>query len=127
MSISREIHNPYLPACFTLASGIIILTTSFLFYFWHTEFSGIGYIMSHWFEGYMPFYSTVGLICGGIITAGGFMIYHRPFEMRMCGWIVLIASVVSFFGLLGVGIGPMLGIIGGAVAIARGHRIQQLR
>lgn len=75
----------------------------------------------------MTYYMISGWICGGIITFTGYMMQKSPSNIRRWGWIVLIVSALSLFEMLGAFIGPILGIIGGVIAITRGRRIQQLR
>lgn len=75
----------------------------------------------------MAYYMISGLICGGIVTFAGYMMHERTSYIHRWGWVVLIVSALSLFEMLGAFIGPILGIIGGVIAITRGRRIQQLR
>ncbi len=128
MTLSKETHNLDLPSGLSILSGIIILATSSLFYAMHMGLPGMAGMMGSYWEGtYMTYYMINGSVCGGIIIFGGYMMHEKPFDIHRWGWIVLIISALSLFEMLGAFIGPVLGIIGGVIAITRGRRIQQLR
>lgn len=128
MVSSKEIHDADLPSALSLLAGIIILATSSLFYAWHMGVPGMANMMgSYWGGINMAYYMISGLICGGIVTFAGYVMHERTSDIHRWGWIVLIVSALSLFEMLGAFIGPVLGIIGGVIAITRGRRIQQLR
>ena len=67
-----------------------------------------------WFYGA----NVVGVISGIVVLLGAIMIYVRPANVSTWGLLVLIFSILSFFGMGGFFIGAILGIIGGALALA---------
>ena len=58
----------------------------------------------------------VGLVCGIIVTVSALMLHSRPAEHRSWGIVILIFSVISFFGMGGFYIGAILGVAGSALA-----------
>ena len=61
--------------------------------------------------------AAVGLIAGVAVLAGAVMIYARPASASTWGLVVLIFTILSFFGMGGFFIGAILGIIGGILAM----------
>jgi len=66
-----------------------------------------------WFYGA----AIVGLIAGAVVLAGSIMIYSRPSSAPTWGLLILVFSVISFFGMGGFFLGAVLGIIGGVLAL----------
>ncbi len=63
--------------------------------------------------------SVLGLIVGLIVIFGAIMLDSKPNEHRTWGAIILIFSILSILiGMGGFGLGAILGIIGGALAIS---------
>jgi hypothetical protein len=62
--------------------------------------------------------AAVGLISGIVILVGAMMIYARSANASTWGLLVLIFSILSFFGMGGFFIGAILGVVGGALAMA---------
>lgn len=56
---------------------------------------------------------------GVILIIGGYSIYRKPESAGRWGIAILVASVVSLFGMGGFLIGTILGIIGGILALTR--------
>lgn len=69
--------------------------------------------------GFGIFTSIVGIVIGIIVLYSTTMLRAQPVKHEMWGILILIFSILSFFGALaGFGIGLLLGIIGGALAIS---------
>jgi len=89
---------------------------------WHDGWAGMmgGYgMMSFPIWGRSMAFGIVGMITGIIVIIGAVMLSSRPRESRTLGTIILVFSILSLFGGLGgFGIGAILGIIGGALAIS---------
>ena len=66
-----------------------------------------------WFYGA----AAVGLIAGVVVLVGAIMIYARPNSSSPWGLLVLVFSILSFFGMGGFFIGAILGIAGGVLAM----------
>ncbi len=73
---------------------------------------GFGY--GGWFYGA----AALGLISGIVVLVGAVMIYTRPANASTWGLLVLVFSILSFFGMGGFFIGAVLGVVGGALAMA---------
>ena len=73
-----------------------------------------GYGYGGWFYGA----AAIGLVAGIVVLVGAIMIYSRPRNASTWGLLVLIFSILSFFGMGGFFIGAILGVVGGALAMA---------
>lgn len=62
--------------------------------------------------------SSLSLATGAVSIAGGYKIYKHPESIRNWGFVVLTASIVGLFGFGGFGIGAIIGIVAGIIAIA---------
>lgn len=64
-------------------------------------------------------FGIIGLIIGIIVIIGAIMLDSRPQEHKTWGIVILVFSILSIIGGMGgFGIGLILGIIGGALAIS---------
>lgn len=112
----------------SLLGGIVIVVGGFvslLFYYygfpyyggmmggWHWMMGGYDYI-----SGSFAALSVAGLVSGIIVIIGSLMLNARPAEHRAWGVVILVFSLVSFLGMGGFMIGALLGIAGGALALA---------
>lgn len=85
---------------FMLISGILVTVgLSFLL-------SGAGLV-----------FGLVGLIFGLIVLVGSVMLYQNPQSHTMWGVIILVLSIVDLPGVWGFGIGSLLALIGGILAL----------
>ena len=60
----------------------------------------------------------IGLISGVIVVICAIMLGSRPVEHTTWGTLILVFSIISFFGMGGFFIGAILGIAGGALALS---------
>ncbi len=67
----------------------------------------------------MAVVSVISIGTGVILITGGYFIYGKPESAGKWGVAILVASVVSLFSMGGFFIGPILGIIGGVLALTR--------
>lgn len=90
--------------------------------------SGTGGMMGGRFGMMMPFQpfigtsiaiSAISIGIGVILIIGGYFIYKKPESASRWGIAILVASIVSLFGMGGFLIGAILGIIGGILALTR--------
>jgi hypothetical protein len=63
--------------------------------------------------------ATISLAAGAVAIAGGYAIYRKPASTNVWGVGILIASIVGLFTMSGFFIGPVLGIIGGILALKK--------
>lgn len=105
----------------SLASGILILVGAIISWIWHASFlPQMGWMMG--VPNVMPIFASMvvtGVVSGAIILLSALMMSSRPSESSKWGVIVLVFSVLSFFGMGGFLIGAVLGIVGGILAIAK--------
>jgi hypothetical protein len=63
--------------------------------------------------------AAVSLAAGALAIAGGYAIYAKPASASVWGIGILIASIVGLLTMSGFFIGPVLGIIGGILALTK--------
>jgi uncharacterized protein DUF6114 len=63
--------------------------------------------------------SAISIGIGAILIVGGYLIYRKPESAGIWGIAILVASIVSLFGMSSFLIGSILGIIGGILALTR--------
>ena len=68
--------------------------------------------------GFMSAFSLLGLAAGILVIIGAIMINSRPAEHGTWGIMIIVFSILSFFGMGGFFIGAILGLVGGALAIS---------
>ncbi|MDG6980849.1 MAG: DUF4064 domain-containing protein [Nitrososphaerota archaeon] len=123
--------TPTAPFILSLIAGFLILSgvgmmTTFSYGTPYYGMMGGYYSMMNGYYGMMQgfggggwFYgaAAVGLIAGIVVLVGAIMIYARPNNASTWGLLVLIFSILSFFGMGGFFIGAILGIVGGVLAM----------
>lgn len=62
--------------------------------------------------------AALGLVSGVVILVSALLLRSRSKEHTTWGTLILIFSILSFFGIGGFLIGALLGIVGGALAIS---------
>ena len=62
---------------------------------------------------------VISIVIGIILVIGGYLIYRNPESAGKWGVVILVASIVSLFGMGGFFVGPILGIIGGILALTK--------
>lgn len=62
--------------------------------------------------------SLVGLVAGILVIIGAVMLNARPADHTTWGTLILVFSLISFLGMGGFFLGAILGIVGGALALA---------
>ena len=116
---------PTAPFVLSLIAGILMLAgVGMMLAFAHgTHYSGMmgGYygMMQGFGYGGWWFYGAalLGLIAGIVVLVGAIMIYARPSNAPTWGLLILVFSVLSFFGMGGFFVGAILGIVGGVLAM----------
>jgi hypothetical protein len=85
---------------------------------WGPMMGGYGMMQGYfgWAIGTM---SAVSLAAGAVVVVGGYSIYRKPESSAAWGTAILVASIVGLFGMGGFFVGPILGIIGGIMALAK--------
>ena len=69
--------------------------------------------------GYAGIFGLVGVLFGIAVVAGAILLYHNPTQHSTWGLVILVFSVLSIFGsaMGGFGVGLILGVIGGILAL----------
>jgi hypothetical protein len=62
---------------------------------------------------------VISIGTGVTLIIGGYLIYRKPESADKWGIAILVASIVSLFGMGGFFIGTIVGIIGGILALTR--------
>lgn len=124
---------PVAPFVLSLIAGLLILVGSGMMF----GFSGVPYYggmmggyygmmggyygMMQGFGGWFYGIAAIGLISGVIILVGAMMVFSQPTKAHTWGLLILIFSVVSFFGMGGFFLGAILGVVGGILALMSKH------
>jgi len=122
----------------SLIAGILIIVsssfTAFWTYTWLVSWDAPyisrmqGAMMPHWGDWVLSpltfvrmtftVIAVLSLVSGIVILVSALLLRSRPKEHTSWGTLILIFSILSFFGMGGFFIGALLGIIGGALAIS---------
>lgn len=117
---------PTAPFVLSLIAGLLILLgagMATMMFSYGAPYYGMmggyyGVMQGFGFGGWFYGAAVVGLIAGIVVLVGAIMIYVRPKSTSAWGLIVLMFSILSFFGMGGFFIGAILGIVGGVLAMA---------
>ncbi len=123
--------KPNVAFILSLVGGLLIFVGSAVSIVWFSvgsaPFGGYWGMMSGWHGmtgsygfayDYLLVLSVLGLACGVIVVVGGFMLSLRPLEHVTWGVLIVIFSAISFVSMGGWFVGAILGIVGGALALA---------
>jgi len=67
--------------------------------------------------GFVGAIAVFGLICGTIVTASAILLRLKPNQRQTWGILVLVFSILGFFGAGGFIVGSVLGIVGGIMTL----------
>ena len=107
-----------------IAGGI----TSLLLASWTQSMFGGGYMMgggmgmfmsSAHIQNMIHTFSAISVAIGTVIMASGYIIRSKPQTARSNGVVILVLSIIGIFFASGFGMGAILGMIAGIMAIAR--------
>ena len=129
MSSKTAVEYPNIPSILALVGGaLIVLVDIFLLavslvilpHLNYTNFqTPRGYIGSpgNLAAGFVGAIAVFGLICGIIMTMSAVLMRLKPVQRQTWGILVLVFSILGFFGFGGFIIGSVLGIVGGILAL----------
>ena len=129
MASKTAVEFPNIPTILALVGGaLIVLVDIFLLAVSIVILPHINYTNFHTPQGYtgspgnlaagfVGAIAVFGLICGIIVTTSSILIRLKPAQRQTWGILVLVFSVLGFFGLGGFIIGSVLGIVGGILAL----------
>jgi hypothetical protein len=122
--LSDEVQsNGYPSAAFALSltAGILMIVSGLMATVWvYAGWLGWGPMMGHMGFGRVMLVSvtTLGLISGVIVLVSAVLLRSKPKESTTWGTLILVFSILSFFGMGGFFVGALLGIVGGALALS---------
>ena len=127
--------KPNVALILSLVGGLLIFVGSAVSIVWFSvgsaPFGGFWGMMSGWHGmtgsygfayDYLLVLSVLGLACGVLVVVGGFMLSLRPLDHVTRGVLIVIFSAISLVSMGGWFVGAILGIVGGALALARRSR-----
>jgi len=129
MSSKTAVEYPNIPSILALVGGaLIVLVDIFLVtvsivvlpHLNYTNFnSPRGYTGSPGAlaAGFVGAIAVFGLICGVIVTMSAVLLRLKPNQRQTWGILVLVFSILSFFGFGGFIVGSVLGIVGGIMTL----------
>ncbi len=129
MEMKSALEYPNLPSVLALVGGalivlvdVILLTISIVIlpHLNYTNFqSPRGYIGSPGSiaAGFVGAIAIFGLICGTIVSISAVLIRLKPAQRQTWGILVLVFSILSFFGFGGFIAGAILGIVGAVMTL----------
>jgi len=82
-----------------------------------------GMMQGFGFGGWFYILAVLGLLSGAVILIGAMMVYTQLGKVSTWGALILIFSILSFFGMGGFFLGGILGVVGGALALTWKSRI----
>ncbi|NWG09883.1 MAG: hypothetical protein HXX80_06240 [Nitrososphaerales archaeon] len=125
--------KPEVAFILSLIGGILMLVAGLVSSMWFMYggfggmMGGFGGMMGGWHDmmgsfgvpiGFMIGLSLTGLVASILVIVGAIMLNARPAEHTTWGAIILAFSIISLLGMGGFFIGAILGIVGGALALA---------
>jgi len=127
----QNAEKPNVAFILSLVGGLLIFVGSAVSIVWFSvgsaPFGGYWGMMGGWHGmtgsygfayDYLLVLSVLGLVCGVMVVVGGFMLSLRPLEHVTWGVLILVFSAVSFASMGGWFVGAILGVAGGALAVA---------
>jgi Family of unknown function (DUF6114) len=129
MSSKTTVEYPNIPSILALIGGaLIVLVDIFLLTISITILPHINYTNFNTPRGYVGnpgalaagFVGAIavfGLICGSIVTLSAVLLRLKPNQRQTWGVLVLVFSVLGFFGFGGFIVGSVLGIVGGIMTL----------
>jgi uncharacterized protein DUF6114 len=129
MSSKTTVEYPNIPSILALIGGaLIVLVDIFLLTISITILPHLNYTNFNTPRGYVGnpgalaagFVGAIavfGLICGSIVTLSAVLLRLKPNQRQTWGVLVLVFSVLGFFGFGGFIVGSVLGIAGGIMTL----------
>jgi hypothetical protein len=128
VSVMNRNYKPMAAFILSLLSGVFIVISSAIMCLWWNWWWPMGWSsMMHEMEEHMPWWDfsgitnimgILGIIFGIIIIIVAVLLYINPKQHELYGALIIIFSVISIISCMGgMGIGLLLGIVGGILAI----------
>lgn len=134
-----EVQKPEMsfPATLAIVAGILIIIGGLsgfaLMSWWQGMYGamdgmmgGGSMLMRGYFESSIIALASIGLAAGTLVLIGGLKVGSESSSNGMWSILILVGSIVALFGIGGFGLGAVLGIVAGAIAISRIAKTQTL-
>ena len=129
MALKNAVEYPNIPSILALIGGaLIVLVDIFLLTISIVVLPHLNYTNFHNPQGYtgspgalaagfVGAIAVFGLICGAIVTMSALLVRLKPSQRQTWGILVLVFSILSFFGFGGFIVGAVLGIVGAVMTL----------
>jgi hypothetical protein len=115
----KEVKRATVGFIVSLIGGIIDAIVAMILIAAASLMAGVTEFIPGWAAGALATWGAIGLVLAVLVIIGAFLIYRPGYE-TIGGILVLVFSIVSlFFTAGGLFIGLILGIVGGALGIAK--------
>ena len=118
--ISLSIVLSILGGVFIIIGGLSLL----VIFSWHSSMFG-GMMGGGWpmFRSIYPFWllgimTAVSISAGSVVMAAAYKMHREPENKQKLGFLVIIASIVGLLCAGGFGLGGIIGVIGGLIALS---------
>lgn len=119
-----------LPFSLAVIAGILIIIggmSTFAMLAWSQNMFGMGGMMGGGWQMFMRGYAQpyiltmagVGVAAGALVLVSAYKLKDQPSDAGMWGTMILVGSIVALFCIGGFGLGAIIGIIAGIVAMTR--------
>ena len=130
MTQNAAVEYPRTASIIALAGGVIITLTGVLFtavsafVLPHIDYSNV--VLPHGLTasalpglvaGFVVLMGIFGLVTGAIVLISSVMLLTNTGQPRTWSVLILVFSIISFFGMGGFVVGAVLGIVGGALVL----------
>ena len=125
MTGGREESERSVAACIvSLLAGVWMLAAGAMYGGWHMgSYGGMGWMWGHGMMGGLAavpsWWPWLGVAAGVAVVLAAVMACVRPRQSQPWGIVILVASVANLFAGMGGFLASALGILGGALAVAR--------
>ena len=127
-ALEKPFANKILPSLLGGAAGALVIAAasiSLAMLITHSYLFGSPTMIEHWQQvmlqnesvWFAEAISAVLLLAGVAILVGSYLLYRKPEQSEKWGYLILMGAVTSLFWIGGFLIGPILGILAGAIAI----------
>lgn len=119
-----------LPFALAVMAGILIVagaSVSLAMLTWSHSMFGMGGMMGGGWQMFAAGYGQpliltmagISLAAGTLVLVGAYKLRSKPSEAGNWGFLILMGSIVALFCIGGFGLGSILGIVAGAIAISK--------
>jgi hypothetical protein len=127
--VEVQSHNVSLSVILSMLGGIFIVSGGLMLFAMLSLFGSTLMMGGQWHM-YMFTYprwltavmATISVLVGALVISASYKTYKQP-KNKLCGFLIVLGSLVSLFAIGGFGLGGILGLVGGVMGLSR--RIQE--